>query len=124
MNIGLATLAYISESVWSLISVADWVSGVLAAMMREIILERGRYEWCDPDDPDGGESCHVAMLNLPNGKLKVQPHLYGSFTYSIPHSARLCSAFIRNYIHSSTLSSLSIGPFPSRFRTRLSHSQV
>lgn len=106
-------LTYTSESVWSLITVADWVSGVLAAMMREIILERGRYEWCDPDEPEGGESFYTLELSI-RLVLIIQTHLYGSCTYSTLHSERSSFASIRNYIHSSTLSFLSIDPFPSR----------
>lgn len=75
-----------AECVWNLIDVADWVSSVLATMMREIIMERGRYEWCDPDEPEGGK-----LFPLDEGQesvLKSQPHLFECCIYSTPRSAR------------------------------------
>jgi hypothetical protein len=45
-----------SASVWHLITVADWVGGVLAEMMRSVIFARGQLEWLDGDLPVDGES--------------------------------------------------------------------
>lgn len=60
-----------ADSVWPLIGVADWVSGVLASMMREVVMERAKYEWHDDSEPQEreclGSSGHAAWTITDSG---------------------------------------------------------
>lgn len=38
-----------SASVWPLITIAEWVGGILAEMLRSVISTRGQLEWSDGD---------------------------------------------------------------------------